>query len=348
MERRLANAMHREQAPATVELRASRRRLLGDIAEDPARQRIDQTLATQDVLQQKRPAEKMIVTAVARARGTAPFVTVDCYPREWAVIHELAQKRQVLERRITVANDATVLFRGVIKREIRRIGMGRDEVHRQVFALAESHELLDPCRAIGAVWLRAEVRGGRPADAQRGIHRFHRIDAALVELEIFRLGAFPKNDVGFVPRLEIPGAHFVETVAGHQRLDGSVHHSVPIIEVVGRTPGAIHREDAVVVTRHPGWQETKLHQRPQAKREIVVVVGEEILEIERPVLLVPDEHVVMEHPVLAQVLETTFPHRYAQTLPIVGTQRQAGAVAAYHLLPVWCHRLAGFGAINTL
>ena len=182
-------------------------------------------------------------------------------------------------------------------------------------------KLGNPCRAGSA---------GAP-DPQSGIDGLDRLRGQVVELEVCLLvPAFPEaGEVGLVPHLEVPGAHFVLSVARFHVTNECIDQIAPAIRLWMRSI-AMPIEDAVLRCGQRLWRKAELDKRLDVPRQQIVI---ELVDL-RPVihgLSIFDsnrsQHVV-EDRVETNVAKTEFVRDELQLRLAVIANQRAGIIRA--------------------
>jgi hypothetical protein len=215
------------------------------------------------------------------------------------------------------------------------VGVGADEVDRRVGRLGMRQEFRHPGRA-GA---------GRAADAQLRIEGLEGPGGARVEVEIGLLvGLLPEAvEIGLVPDLEVPAAHFRRAIALEQVAREGVDQRHPALGLgVRGVAGPV--EDLLVGGLQRQRCEAQLDEGLDAPRQQRVVEPVDAAEVEAQTAAGVARHGlehVVEDGVKAQVAKAQFVHCGLELRQRVLAQQGAGIVGADAVVEEAVQRRAG-------
>ena len=328
VERRLGDAVGRDQAEAAVERVAHDALFLEHVGERPVAHRLDLAGAHADGVGEPRPHEHG-VGDVGQV-GVAGVVLAEDQRQVRVgrggdfLVHLVHRAADHVGARDILAGVEHVVG-GVVAVDVRA-----DEVDRHVVLVHVREEVGGP----------RGLRGGRAAHADARIHRLERAHGVVVQGEVgglLRL-AGPEADVRLVPHLEVPAGDFIDAVALDQVLRQRADHRVPFGIVLRRrdvraVPECLQRGRVGGQFRR---HEAEFDERLEAVLEQAVVdlvdVGEIVGNLPLRVAL-HQAHVVVEDAVEADVADAGGLVHGIQVLAVVVAQRQRRAAGAEHLFP---------------
>ncbi len=291
----LGDPMQVEQAESAMERHRREVVLREEIGECPEAVSLDQSARLHHGLGHEGGGVGLVVQGVARVRGSVPFRVIDG-PAPCLLMHFSRPLAQDAARSLGQLLDRLIRFlaQSRPRDHVRRVVVRADEVGGQVILLAEIEEARDPL----------VLRRGRPADAQLRVHPLDRLHRVAIQLEVIILGPGPEMvQVGLIPDLEKPGAHFGEAVAFHPVLRQLANQSCPGLVVLrGRHVAGISEDGLASGGQGSGHQaqlDKGLHADAQQKVPNLIDVKKRIerlfpVDDERP-------HVIREQAVKAHV-----------------------------------------------